>query len=789
MVTLVLLALLAALVTISGLVGLVRGMNKAVVRLLTLFVAVILTFIIAGPIATAIADNIIIEGQSLGQLLLSSIRSTEMVADILDAAPLMQEAILVMPAFLIAIVVFPLVFCLLSFVSWIVFLFVQKPLRRLIFKDGCPKEDETQETKGQRVGNRFAGLGVGMVTGMVIFAMMVTPLFGLFGMLPSSSALQELLNPMVEQELLSASDAELVADTYSVTDSALVKVGKLVGVTAAGKGYLNAVSKVEADGQVAHLGSEFNALLNVLQTATEGGMVNALMDAEDPDALYAVMADKVFMNQLMQDMFQSKLLRSAAPELMAIAMENVATGMNVPANKDAVYLNMMDRVVQAVKTADIDYAGMDAYEKVHGITSTFRSTRSGSSELMSEAEYLAEVQKLNLLAQTISSIFDTSLAGDQAELMGSIAQHVVAEIKDQAAAQGETVLESMNINIIQDMLSGIDAATIDIGNGMAAPVLIQLCNSQKFETDLPTVETIVDSIRQSVKNALSDDAQAQATASTLANIVSDLATVISSVSSSDGEFDIGNLDFEKIADVVTELQDSTLKDVGSSLLDVVISGDLGGNEMVNDILGAVKEGYDKGEDVGSVFNTAGDLINIGSAMSGDREENQEALVDSFTSLINNLNEYTLELLPSIFSDNTIASMGVPAELADATYNVVETLLTELMHLQGADDYTSEVNAILHLYDLATTGMENFTEEDIPSLVQYASESDAIYNTIISISVSNPFGIEITDEADRAAVADAIEALYAESGKTQRERSLYNAVATLLGVEQEVSLAG
>ena len=134
-------------------------------------------------------------------------------------------------------------------------------------------------------------------------------------------------------------------------------------------------------------------------------------------------------------------------------------------------------------------------------------------------------------------------------------------------------------------------------------------------------------------------------------------------------------------------------------------------------------------------------------------------------------------------------MGVPAELADATYNVVETLLTELMHLQGADDYTSEVNAILHLYDLATTGMENFTEEDIPSLVQYASESDAIYNTIISISVSNPFGIEITDEADRAAVADAIEALYAESGKTQRERSLYNAVATLLGVEQEVSLAG
>lgn len=786
MVTLVLLALLAAIVAISALVGLVRGLNKSVIRLITLALAVILTFVIAGPVTKSIVSSIAIDGQPLGEMLLESLRSTEMVGDILDAAPLMQEAILVMPAFVIAIAVFPVVFFLLSFVSWIVFLCVQKPLRRLIFKDSCQKQDAAAQPMGARVGKRFAGLGVGIVTGLVIFAMIMAPVCGLFSMLPTASAMQELLDPMVEQDILAASDAEVIEEVYAVTDSGLVKICKTFGVTAAGRGYLNAVSKIEANGQVTYLGDELNSLLAVLQTATEGGLVNALMTPDDQGALYAVLEDKVFMNQLMQDMFQSKLLRSAAPELMAIAMETVAESMNVPATKEVVYHKMMDSIALAVKTADIDYAGIEAYEKAHGITSTkFRSARS-SDELMTEAEYNAEVQKLGLLAKTISSILDTAVSGDNAALTDCIADQIITEVKT-LVVTGQTAPEDFDEAGVLSVITNLDAASIETDAGNADQLLQQLTDPQKFETDVATVETIKESIRQTLTDALSDDAKAQETASTLANVVSDLIGVISSAADESGDFSVESLDFEKIGNVVTELQGSTLKDVGSSVLDIVISGDLGGNDMVTDILGAVKEGYDKGEDVGGTIQTAGDLINIGSAMNGDREDNQEALVTSFTSLINNLNEYTLELLPSIFTTDTITSMGVPTELADATYNVVETLLTELMNLQGAEDYTNEVNAILHLYDLATTGVENFTQEDIPELVDCATESDAIYNTIVSISVSNPFGIEIPEESARADIADSIEDLYAQSGKTQKDRTLYNAVATLLGVDEEVNL--
>lgn len=789
MVTLLLTILFAAIVAISALVGLVRGLNKSVIRLMTLVLAVILTFIIAGPVTTSAVASFHIDGQTLGEILLESLRSTEMMGDILDAAPLMQEAILVMPAFVIAIVVFPVVFFLLSFVSWIVFLCVQKPLRRLIFKDSGHKQDAAAQPKGVRVGKRFAGLGVGIVTGALIFAMIVAPVFGLLSMLPSAEAMQELLDPMVEQETISDADAQTIQNAYAVTDSPLVNVFGSLGVTSAGRAYLNGVSKIEADGQVAYLGDEFNSLLAVVQTATEGGLVNALMTPDDQDALYAVLADKVFMNQLMQDMFQSKLLRSAAPEVMAIAMETVAHSMNVPANKEAVYTKMMDSVALAVRSADIDYAGIAAYEQANpgaraaaGVSAPLKF--SSPAQTMTKEEYEAEIQKLNTLKKTISTILDTAVSGDNAALTDCIADFIVQEVQAQVSASGQAVLESFDTASVQSVISAIDAASMDADAG---ELLQQLTDCEKFETDVATVETIKTSVRDALKDALSDDSKAAETASTLANVVSDFIGAVSSATDESGNFSTENMDFEKIASAVTELQGSTLQDIGSSVLDIVISGDLGGNDMVSDILGAVKEGYESGEDIGGTISAAGDLINIGAAMNGDPAENQEALVTSFTSLINNLNEYTLQLLPTIFSDSTITSMGVPAEMAAPVYSVVETLLTELMQLQGAADYTTEVNAILHLYDLATTGIENFTEDDIPALVACAIESDAIYNTIVSISVSNPFGIEIPDEAMRAQLADGIEEFYAQSGQAPRERELYNAVAALLGVDAEVDL--
>ena len=207
--------------------------------------------------------------------------------------------------------------------------------------------------------------------------------------------------------------------------------------------------------------------------------------------------------------------------------------------------------------------------------------------------------------------------------------------------------------------------------------------------------------------------------------------------------------------------------------------------MLGNVMQAVKEGYENGEDVGGTIGTAGALINLGNAM-GD-ENNPDAMVDSLTGLIRNLNEFTISLLPTIFSEETVTSMGIPAEYADATYQLFETLLTELMKLKDAEDYDNEVNAILELYNLATSGTENFDDNNLARLFDYANKSDAIYNTLVSISTSNPFGMEIEDAAARQDLADAIAEVYHDSGKTARDQDVARALAALLGVDAELKL--
>jgi hypothetical protein len=352
-------------------------------------------------------------------------------------------------------------------------------------------------------------------------------------------------------------------------------------------------------------------------------------------------------------------------------------------------------------------------------------------------------------------------------------------VKAQVAANGGDAIANFDAKAA---ISNVDSANL-AGEGTAA-LLQQLSDENKFETDVATVETITDSIMKSVQDALSDEEKAAETAHTLANVVSNLASAVSEATDENGEIDVSKLDFNKIADAVTELQNSNLKGVGSSMLDMVSSGNLGDNGMIGDLLGAVKEGYDKGEDIGGTISSAGALIGLGSSMGG--ENDQEAMVNSLTDLINNLNDFTISLLPNILSDDTIESMGVPAEYAKATFGVIETLLKELMKLKGAEDYTNEVNSIVSLYNLATSGVEEFTEEDIAGLVNYAVESNAIFNTLVSVSVSNPFGIEIPAES-RAELVGAIEDHYANSGKTPREHDIYAAVATLLGLDGEVKL--
>ena len=784
--TLILICLFVVTVLISAVIGLIRGLNKSVVRIMILAVAAALTFLVAGPITKLIAGSITVEGLTLGELLLKSLQGEGFLGTILESTPVLREVIQVLPAFAISIVVFPLVFLLLRFISWIVFLFVQKPLRKLIFKDPCSKEEEAAKPTRVRVGKRFAGMGVGIVSGILVFGMLFTPLIGVFSILPSSDAVSGAMQILVSTNAMPEADADDIQELYAVTDCGLVKFYRFVGAAATGRAYINSVSTIRAEGQAIRLANEIRAFMAILQSLGEN---SALLNAENPAALYATLSDKALVDSLMQNVFQSRLMAAVIPELMASAMEGVAESMHVPADKDAVYDNMMDTIAMAVQDTNVDFEAIHAYEQAHNVAATFArfrsAARTGGDGLMTEEEYEAQIQQLAELAAAISAIINRSLAGDSAAFADSVADHIVNDVKNQASENGQGALEGYDAAALQNTLSGMDASDIDAGDGDASKLLEQLTDKEQFETDMATVETIKAAISGSIREALSDESKSAETASALASVISDLSGAIASATGSDGETDITKMDFNKIASAITTLQNSPLKEAGSSILDIVISGDLGSNSMIGGLMSAVKEGYDNGEDVGGTIGTAGALISLGAAMGTEGEEGQQAMVDSITDLINNLNEYTITLLPEILNAEALGAMGIPSKFMEATYTLIETLLRELMKLKGEADYQNEANAVLSLYNLATAGVDKFTPDDIGDLAGYAMASDAIYNTLLSVP-SNPFGIELGADAT-AELAGTIESEFAQSGKTDKERDIYLAIAALLGVDGNVNL--
>jgi hypothetical protein len=501
-----------------------------------------------------------------------------------------------------------------------------------------------------------------------------------------------------------------------------------------GKLYLASVSRIEYDGQKTNIPAEFDSVFSVAQVAIEGGLLKAVLDTENPKAIFAVLSNQAFVDELIGEMFNSRLFCAAIPEVMAMAMESVALSLSVPADKNAVYNNMMDDIAESVNEANIDYAGIKAYEDAQVAADYVALDEGEAPALMTEEEYEAEIQKLADLTLKISKIINTAVSSSNEAIANTLAGQIVEDIKSEIMANGGEEIPMLDAESVKNTISEIST-----GDASVQGVLDQMNDPEKFETDVMTADIITQSIRESVQSAVADKSKAGETASALASVVCNLASAVDGILDENGEIvtdengavDIGSLDFSKIADAVTTLQNSNLKDVGSSMLDLIGAGDLGeGGELVTEALGAIKESYDNGEDIGGTINSAGALIIIGSSMGNNGSK--EDVASSFKDLVQNLNETTLKLLSSVLSEETLLSMGVAKEYATIAFDVVDALLRELMELKNSPDYENEVNTVLAIYDILTA-KGDIEDEQAAELVRQMLKSQVIMNTLDRVS--------------------------------------------------------
>ena len=517
----------------------------------------------------------------------------------------------------------------------------------------------------------------------------------------------------------------------------------------------------------------------------DGGLLKALLDSENPNAVFTVLADKAVVSELIGEMFKSQLLCSAVPEILAMAMEGLAMSINVPADKEAVYNDMMDKIAEAIKNGNIDYDAIKEFEEAYpDLAIDYAPSEDGQTNvIMTEEEYEAEIQKLVELTLKISKIINVAVADSTEAIADAIANMIVKNVQADVTENGASASD-FGSDAVKGAISKIAAESVD---ETAAIVLAQMNDVEKFSTNVATVESITNSIRETVKNAMSDTSKVQETAGVLAGAISSFAGAVENAIGADGSVDVTKLDFAKLAEGVTGLQNSNLKDVGSSVLELVAAGDLG-NSMVSTALGAIKESYDNGENISGAINSAGALIVIGSTIGNkDDEGSKEALNKSFADLVHNLDEVTMKLLPAIVTEDTLLSIGVEAKYTETAYYVTETLLRELMALKGASDYDNEVEAVLEVYDLVMKGVNNFVEEDIQKFIDSAMKSDAIYNTIVKLADRGDVLFEIETEDQKTMIVNTLNAYYAESAKQDKDYVLFSSFSKIIGVDGDVTL--
>ena len=776
MTSLILSLLFVVIVAFSALVGFARGLSKTVIRLITFALAIAATFILSGTITSTIAESVKLEGLTLGETILSNVQGDEMIGGIIESSPLLEEAILTVPEFIIGFLVFPVAFILLSFISWILFLILSKPLRKLFFKE----EGKVKVSAGKR----FAGFGIGAVTGVLLFAMLMAPLFGIISVLPEKSALEKVVDTLEEQGTLDSETAALVKGELSLLESPIYTASSALGITPVGKAYLTSVSKIERDGEVTYLTDEFGPFFAVVETAVEGELVTALQNsANDQTALYTALSNEEFMKELLGDMFNSKLLRSAIPEVTAIALEATARMLGVPENKIEVYDNMMSDIATLVKDSDIDFDAIAAYEEAHNITYVDVMYADNDNSLMTEEEYKKEIEKLNNLEKKISTIVDKNVAGGSAAVAEGIAKSFVKTVKDQVKKEGAESLKSFDPSKAQQKMSEIkieDIVAEGENTSFIADMLEKIQTPELFETKLATVETVRESIRNSVKEAVKDDDKSAETANTLASVVSNFAGAAANATDENGNFDTMKLDFEKVGNAIGALQGSTLNSVGSTVLDIVVSGDLGDDEMIGSALGSIKDAYEEGHSVSDAVKIAGDIIHVIHAMTNNEGEATDDYATAFKKLVEGLTENSIDLFSKIFTKDVLASFGITDEHSDTAFEIIKTFLYELMALKNEGNFDNEMNAVIALYN-----------KDVREFATYALNSKAIYNTLESIEASNPFGLDMGDEASREAHANSLEEYYneevAKATDKQRVYDIYTDIARFFGLEDIVEL--
>lgn len=263
--------------------------------------------------------------------------------------------------------------------------------------------------------------------------------------------------------------------------------------------------------------------------------------------------------------------------------------------------------------------------------------------------------------------------------------------------------------------------------------------SGNIDSKSMTIEKLQNSISSVSKEKLSEESKR------LENIVKSSVKIMENMNGKTGTDVITSLDVDALKDMIKDLQKSEiLGDSSNSLIQAVLESKqmkdsgIDGSELFEDITEA--GGLDTVADTVGVVQETVKLVDILKASNGkitDPSQKKE-LEENIKYLVENMSDSTAKLITKQITPDKLAKYGVKdPKQADAVSTIITNVLSTMSEKKSlnSEEYKKETDAILHLYDVATT-LSGTTKtlsdlkSDLDDIVKTVLESEIICESIV-----------------------------------------------------------
>lgn len=795
----------AVLLAIGALVGLKRGLGRSTIRLVTLILAFVLVFFLTVPVAKALANLDLsgvvktvgnVEVTTVGETLRKLIASNEIVDELIGGNPTLDNFIDAAPTFVLSLVLYIFVLLVALLISLVLYLCFGGLVMRLV----VGKEAKDKKPK---IGSRFAGLGVGLVAGVLVLAMIAFPLLGALRLAGG---------------FMEAKNMETVsADYYEPANSnAVVKALDTIGFGALGMKFLENASEFKAeDGEELTIASEIDALSKVFQVFADTETFAALMNdnmTDETKTFPEYLSDSEFTAKLVSAMMDSKLLVKSIPNISGQGVSLLAQKLDLPKDDGEAYDGMTDEIGEIVDNSAEDINLSVAYKNYKEGNVTILSIAAALElDNISDSSSGSEYVRFKIPGSDVVYVVTRSTSASE-PMIGVVSPEEAAkktfsaEVKPvkEAEQKAEAAQKAIEKVIASSSKKDIPAAEVSKaaenvmkkaadgkikshnneekktkGNDDIKAVLeesgIEALKKDNFEAAGMTGKKLAETVSESVKglfNADNKDETVKALTELIAPVVKTMDTLSSGDDSKSGTY----ID-PSLGSLLTVVRDNeSLNAIGSALLDTISEAPALQDVIPEDLAKKITDAYnDKNTDIGKVASSA---IAVANVVAGAKEENEENVTKSMEELIMTLDASTVGTLKDMFSYDLIMTYTKNANTATQIKTVVDAVLDELAKLSSDSqaDFKQEAAAVVKLYN-AVTNITSFTAEDLKTLVKNSENSKVLTNVL---HASTSFRINLSD-SQKAEFTSTLKSCYAES-KVANKAQVYNDLATILGLD-------